>query len=155
MTTHIKACKTVIINTFNKSSELYSFSESTLSNLRKFRFSSARAGTVQGEIYQIDKTSYEIQLDGEVIQSLEELVEELPENTPRFVILSYPKEINGIKKCPLVMIYWLPRTSVQNIKMLYAGCVELMRNKAGVSQVIEINEEEDLEADELESKIFK
>ncbi len=40
---------------------------------------------------QIDKTTLEIkQVDDEVYKSMRELGDELPDNSPRFVVLSYP-----------------------------------------------------------------
>ncbi|CDK29183.1 unnamed protein product [Kuraishia capsulata CBS 1993] len=117
------------------SSTLYSFNDETLSKLRKFRFASARASTMQALVYQIDKKTYEIKTDDEIITSLEELVEEIPDNTPRYIVLSYPiKTKDGLTKSPLLLIYYRPQTSTQDMKMLYAGAVELIREKAGVSK---------------------
>ncbi|MBE7180115.1 MAG: hypothetical protein INR71_02720 [Terriglobus roseus] len=40
---------------------------------------------------QIDKTSMEIkQVDDDVYADMDSLAEELPDHTPRFVLLSYP-----------------------------------------------------------------
>lgn len=115
---------------------LYEFSSETLAELRKFRFGSSRVSLMQAVVYMIDKNTYEIRKqDDEVQSSVEELVEELPDNTPRYIVVSYPmKTSDGRLKTPLVLVYWRPRTSGQESKMLYAGAVELMRDKAGVSQ---------------------
>ncbi|ABN66679.2 cofilin/tropomyosin-type actin-binding protein [Scheffersomyces stipitis CBS 6054] len=127
-------------------SSLYSFSSETLSALRKFRFGSARASTMQAVIYAIDNESYEIKSDGEIITSTEELVEELPDNSPRYVVLSYPfKTPDGRLKTPLVLLYWMPPTSSQETRMLYAGAVEEFREKAGVSKLIKVEDEDDFE----------
>ncbi len=87
---------------------------------------------------QIDKTTYEIKLDESAespITSTEELVEELPDNSPRYVVLSYPITLkDGRKSSPLVLVYWLPPTSTQSLRMLYAAALELIREKAGVSK---------------------
>ncbi|KAG7193874.1 uncharacterized protein KQ657_005072 [Scheffersomyces spartinae] len=127
---------------------LYTFSPETLSDLRKFRFASARANTPQALIYIIDKTSYEVKRedDDNIIDSIEELVDGLPDNSPRFVVLSYPiTEADGRMKSPLVMIYWIPPTCNNEGRMLYAGAVELVRDKAGVSKLIKIEEEDEFE----------
>lgn len=69
------------------------------------------------------------------MDSMEELIEELPDNNPRFVVISYPYKLpDGRLKNPLVLLYWLPPTCGQESKMLYAGAVELFREKAGVSK---------------------
>lgn len=87
----------------------------------------------------IDKGSYEIKREDEdqVIDNIEELIEELPDNSARFVVLSYPFKLSdGRLKTPLVLLYWRPPTCGQESKMLYAGSVELMREKAGVAKYV-------------------
>ena len=85
----------------------------------------------------IDKKSHEIKQEDEIIDSIEELVEELPDTSPRYVILSYPFKLDdGRLKTPLVMLYWIPPTSGQESRMLYAGAVEQFRDKAGVSKYV-------------------
>ena len=92
---------------------------------------------VQAVIYTIDKKSHEIKQEDEIIDSIEELVEELPDTSPRYVILSYPFKLDdGRLKTPLVMLYWIPPTSGQESRMLYAGAVEQFRDKAGVSKYV-------------------
>lgn len=49
------------------------------------------------------------------------------------------------------MLYYLPVTSNSEIKMLYAGAKELMRNTAEVGKIIEVESVEDLE--EIEGKL--
>jgi hypothetical protein len=52
---------------------------------------------------------------------------------------------------PYVMLYYLPVTSNGEMRMLYAGAKELMRNTAEVGKIIEIDSAEDLEG--LEEKL--
>ncbi|CAN3356242.1 protein Aim7p [Diutina catenulata] len=135
------------------SSGLYTFSQETLQQLRKFRFSSGKGDSMEALVCVIDKSSYEVKIDGEVVTSMEELAEELPDNTPRYVILSYPIKLSdGRLKVPLVLLYWIPRTCGQESRMLYAGAVELIREKAGVAKMIKIEEEDELE--EVESQLL-
>lgn len=86
----------------------------------------------------IDKATYEVHKESEEpIGSIEELAEELPDNSARYVIVSYPMKLSdGRIKSPLVLVYWRPPTCGQESKMLYAGGVELTRDKAGVSQYV-------------------
>lgn len=89
----------------------------------------------------------------EVFDNFEELAEELPDNSPRYIILSYPFKLpDGRLKSPLVLLYWRPPTCGQESKMLYAGAVELIREKAGVSKLIEVEEEDDFDGIEDELK---
>lgn len=50
---------------------------------------------------------------------------------------------------PYVMLYYLPVTCNNDVKMLYAGAKELMRNTAEVGKIIEIDTPEDVEEIEL------
>jgi hypothetical protein len=62
-------------------------------------------------------------------------VEELPDNSARYIVLSYPFTLaDGRVKSPLVLVYWRPPTCGQASKMLYAGAVELFRDKVAVSK---------------------
>jgi len=50
------------------------------------------------------------------------------------------------------MLYYLPVTSNNELKMLYAGAKELMRNTAEVNRIIEIDSAEDVEEIEQQLK---
>lgn len=61
----------------------------------------------------------------------------MPDNNPRYIILSYPfKTSDGRLKTPLVLLYWIPPTSGGESRMLYAGALEQFREKAGVSKYV-------------------
>lgn len=94
----------------------------------------------------IEKESYQIiREDEQVFDDVLELVEELPDNSPRYIVLSYPYQADGRLKTPLVLLYWIPPTSGSESRMLYAGALEQFREKAGVSKVLKFEEEEDFE----------
>lgn len=118
-----------------------------------------------------------------------ELAEELPDSSPRFVLLSYPLTMvryvsfftipshgtfplyfplpslsapyklsrlvptqpSGRMSVPYVLLYYLPVNCNPNLRMSYAGAVELMRSTAEVNRVIQIGESEELE--EIEGKL--
>jgi len=58
---------------------------------------------------------------------------------------------SGRLSVPYVMLYYLPITCNAEVKMLYAGAKELMRNTAEVNRIIEIDSADDLE--EIEEKL--
>ncbi|KAJ4352522.1 uncharacterized protein N0V89_007871 [Didymosphaeria variabile] len=134
-------------------SRLYTFSDETKQKLRKFRLGTSRAKDPQAIIYEIDKKTLEIRpIDGEVYSNVQELADELPDHAPRFVLLSYPLTLDsGRLSVPYVMLYYLPITCNSEVKMLYAGAKELMRNTAEVNKIIEIDSADDLE--EIEEKL--
>ena len=52
---------------------------------------------------------------------------------------------SGRLTVPYVLLYYLPATSNSELRMLYAGAKELMRNTAEVGKVIEMDSAEELE----------
>jgi hypothetical protein len=103
----------------------------------------------------IDKHTLEIKQDEEktVYKNLEEIGDDLPDHSPRFVLLSYPLTLvsthfdmgSGVRLTDLKLLYYLPVTCNAESRMLYAGAKELMRNTAEVGKVIEIDSADDLE----------
>ncbi|KAL8774391.1 MAG: hypothetical protein Q9203_004174 [Teloschistes exilis] len=132
---------------------LYTFSPETQDKLRKFRLGTSRAKDPQAVVYQIDKHSLEIaQVDDDTYTTMQALADELPDHSPRFILLSYPLNLpSGRLSVPYVLVYYLPVTCSTEVRMLYAGAKELMRNTAEVGRVIEIAEAEELEA--IEEKL--
>ncbi|THY57577.1 glia maturation factor beta [Aureobasidium pullulans] len=132
---------------------LYTFSPETKTALRKFRLGTSRAKDPQAVIYQIDKKTLEIsKADDEVYTDLSLLGEELPDHSPRFILLSYPLTMaSGRLSVPYVMLYYLPVTCNSELKIVYAGAKELMRNQAEVGRIIEIDSVEELE--EIEEQL--
>ncbi|BDD62726.1 hypothetical protein MPDQ_004483 [Monascus purpureus] len=127
-------------------SRLYTFSPETREKLRKFRLGTSRAKDAQAIIYIIDSKTQEIRPeDGTVYSKLEDIADELPESSPRFVLLSYPLTLpSGRLTVPYVLLYYLPENCNPSMRMTYAGAVELMRNTAEVNRVIEVESEEDV-----------
>ncbi|KAK6531522.1 hypothetical protein TWF281_008319 [Arthrobotrys megalospora] len=127
-------------------SRLYVFSEDTKKQLRRFRLSTSRATTPQARIFVIDRKTLEIkEADEETYTSLEDVADALPENTPRYVLLSHPVTLkSGRFSMPYVLLYYMPENSNNELRMLYAGAKELMRNTAEVGKVMEVKDEEDV-----------
>ncbi|KAF8476764.1 hypothetical protein BDZ91DRAFT_621471, partial [Kalaharituber pfeilii] len=132
---------------------LYTFPPDVLTALKKFRLTTSRSETPQAVIYEIDRTTYELRPsppaddDGptattdssepqqHVYTDLASLADVLPPHTPRFVLLSHPITLqSGRKTAPYVLLYWMPPTASAEMRMLYAGAKELMRNTAGVQK---------------------
>ncbi|KAL5341692.1 hypothetical protein BJX70DRAFT_395752 [Aspergillus crustosus] len=101
----------------------------------------------------IDAKTQEIRAeDGEVYTKMEDLADELPESSPRFIILSYPLTLgSGRLSVPYVLLYYLPENCNPSQRMTYAGAVELMRNTAEVLRVVEVESEDDILS--IESKL--
>ncbi|QVM07753.1 hypothetical protein D8B26_002444 [Coccidioides posadasii str. Silveira] len=125
---------------------LYTFSPETREKLRKFRLGTSRAKDPQAIIYMIDSKSQEIRpVDDQVYSNMEDVADELPDSSPRFILLSYPLTLpSGRLSVPYVLIYYLPENCNPASRMSYAGAVELMRNTAEVNKVIEVEGESEV-----------
>lgn len=78
---------------------------------------------------------------------MQDLSDDLPDNSPRFVLLSYPLTLgSGRLSVPYVMLNYLPATCNAEMRMLYAGAKELMRNQSEAGRMIELDAAEDVEA---------
>ncbi|KAG9234045.1 GMF family protein [Amylocarpus encephaloides] len=129
-------------------SRLYTFSQESKDHLRKFRLGTSRSNDPQAVIYYVDKNTLEIKQDEEktVYKTLGDIAEDLPDHSPRFVILSYPMTLpSGRMSVPYVLLYYLPVTCNSTLRMLYSSSVELMRNTAEVGKVIEVESADELE----------
>lgn len=126
---------------------LYTFSQETKDFLRKFRLTTSRASEPAAVIFFIDKITKEIRLEEDTVyHKLEELVEELPDHSPRFILLSHPVTLaSGRLSCPYVMLSYMPTTCNAALRMLYAGAKELMRNTSEVTKIFDIDSPEDIE----------
>lgn len=134
-------------------SRLYSFSQETKDQLRKFRLGTSRAKTPLAKIYQIDPKTQEIKPSSEeTYKDLLELADDLPDSSPRFVLLSYPLTLaSGRQSVPYVLLYYLPVNCNPQMRMSYAGAVELFRSTAEVNRVVEIADSEELQG--IEEKL--
>jgi hypothetical protein len=102
----------------------------------------------------IDTKCQEVRpVDDEVYTKMEDVADELPDSSPRFILLSYPLTLSsGRLSVPYVLLYYLPENCNPSSRMMYAGAVELMRNTAEVNRVIEIESESDMI--NIESKLL-
>lgn len=116
--------------------------------LRKFRLTPIKQSstTIPVQFYKIDINTQELKLDEDLkINSIDELADELPDNSPRFILMNYGYSKNdGRFVSPLVGIYWRPDTAKGDLKMMYAGCVELFKKEIGCNLWLECSDEEDI-----------
>ncbi|KAJ1726132.1 hypothetical protein LPJ61_005396 [Coemansia biformis] len=86
-------------------------------------------------IARIDASSLEVVKDKEVTNvSFEELAEELPEDSPRYIVLSYRyTHADGHVSYPLVYIYYKPETAATRALMLYASTLQHFGREGGLA----------------------
>lgn len=129
------------------SHSICSIPSETKDQLRKFRLTPIKQSstTIPTQIYQIDKQQQLVLGECLQLRSLEELSEELPDNSPAFVLMNYGfTKSDGRYVSPLVGVYWRPDTAKGDAKMLYAGAVELFKRDIGCNLWLECTDEEDI-----------
>ncbi|KAF9061926.1 hypothetical protein BDP27DRAFT_1300723 [Rhodocollybia butyracea] len=125
-------------------------------SLRKFRFARRSEGSA-AIVIKINKQKLIME---EVEQfdniSIEELAEELPENSPRYVVLSYAlTHSDGRTSFPLVLINWAPSSSEIGLLTLHASALLDFQSTADVSKVLEIRDgPEGLTTDIVNTKLL-
>ncbi|CAO3615934.1 unnamed protein product [Cunninghamella echinulata] len=122
--------------------------------IKQFTFQKFSSGNA-AFVLKIDKKKLLIEED-EVYEniSVEDLVEELPENTPRYIILSYElKHSDGRTNFPLLFVYWAPSTCKAELHMLYTSGKTYLQEKIDVMRGFEIREPETLTDEYLKSQL--
>ncbi|KAJ3492151.1 hypothetical protein NLI96_g196 [Meripilus lineatus] len=110
-------------------------------SLRKFRFARRNAGSA-ALVVKINKQKLimeEVEQFDDI--SIEDLAEELPENAPRYVVLSYElNHTDGRKSFPLVLLNWAPRSSEISLLTLHASAYLDFQATCDVSKVLEVRD---------------
>ncbi|KAF8635497.1 hypothetical protein AX17_003887 [Amanita inopinata Kibby_2008] len=116
--------------------------QSVGSDIRKFRLAKRSQDAISALVVKINKKELVMETEERFDNiSIEELAEELPENAPRYVLLSYQLSYpDGRKSYPLVLINWAPSTSEIGFLTLHASALLDFQNTADVSRVIEIRD---------------
>ncbi|KAJ2355664.1 hypothetical protein IWW50_006695 [Coemansia erecta] len=131
-------------------------SKQVVEDVKKCRLSNPSADML-AYIAKIDPQSKEVVKDGQFDEiSFEDLSEELPEDTPRYVVLSYKrKHTDGRVSYPLVFIYYLPENSKPVSRMLYASTLQLFSKELHLSDPFMLTDYTELNQEWLESHLNK
>ncbi|KAJ1310457.1 hypothetical protein OPQ81_007190 [Rhizoctonia solani] len=122
-------------------SQIVEIPQALKDSLRKFRFAKRNAGSA-ALVVKINKKTLQME---EVEQfddiSMEDLAEELPDASPRYVVLSYErKHDDGRISFPLVLINWTPQGSETGLMTLHASSLVAFQNTVEVSTVVEVRD---------------
>ncbi|KAF9218283.1 maturation factor [Gyrodon lividus] len=125
-------------------------------SLRKFRFARRSTGSA-ALVVKIDRKKLTMEEEEQFNNiSIEELVEELPENSPRYVVLSYElRHKDGRVSFPLVLVNWAPPSSETKSMTLHASAFLDFQSAAEVSKVIDIQDgAEGLTKEAIDAKLL-
>ncbi|KIJ69038.1 hypothetical protein HYDPIDRAFT_144625 [Hydnomerulius pinastri MD-312] len=129
--------------------------QSLKDTLRKFRFARRNQGSA-ALVVKIDKNKLVME-EAEQFDniSIEDLAEELPENSPRYVLLSYElKHSDGRTSFPLVLVNWVPSSCEMKMMTLHASAFLDFQTCADVAKVIEIRDgAESLTKEAIDAKL--
>jgi len=136
---------------------LFTLSPTTQSDIRSFRLSKPTPGS-SVLIFHIDKDSHEIRTSDEKLtfasEKLDELQDELPENAPRFILLSFELVHKDNRKSnPLVMINYVPDTANTTLKTMYASAKVWFQETADIGRVLDLTRLEDLTDDFVKEQL--
>ncbi|KAI0054030.1 maturation factor [Auriscalpium vulgare] len=110
-------------------------------SLRKFRFARRKSGNA-ALVVKINKQKL-IMEEVEQFEDIspEDLAEELPESSPRYVVLAYElKHSDGRVSFPLILINWSPSASETGLLTLHASALLDFQTTADVGKVLEVRE---------------
>ncbi|KDN37815.1 glia maturation factor beta [Tilletiaria anomala UBC 951] len=112
-----------------------------LKQLEEFRMAKRSSGSA-AIIIKIDKRKLLMSVEESYDDTtLEELGDELPENSPRFIVLSYKLEHkDGRVSFPLVLVNWQPTTSPVDLSTLYASALSNFAVQADVGKVVDVRD---------------
>ncbi|KAJ2137412.1 hypothetical protein IW136_003519 [Coemansia sp. RSA 678] len=130
--------------------------QSVVKDVEKCRLSNPNADML-AYIAKIDVTNKVVIKDDQFEEiSFEDLADELPDDTPRYVVLSY-KLLHGDGRTsyPLVFIYYLPETSKPTNRMLYASTLQLFSKELHLSDPLMLSDKTDLSKQWLEERLNK
>ncbi|KAG1756635.1 uncharacterized protein EDB91DRAFT_1342296 [Suillus paluster] len=118
--------------------------EDVIKALRNFRFQRRSQGNA-AIVIKINKATLVMVVDEEYDNiSIEGLAEELPQNSPRYVVLSYElKHRDGRTSFPLVLINWAPSSSETTMMTLHASALLDFQRVAEANKTIEVRDVED------------
>jgi len=138
---------------------LFTLSPTTQSLIRSFRLSKPAPGS-SVLIFAIDKNTHEVVPSEEKLTfesgSLHDLQDDLPDNAPRFVLLSYElHHKDGRRSNPLIMINYVPVTANTTLHTLYASAKVWFQEKADIGKVLDMTDLEELTDDFIKSQLLR
>ena len=97
----------------------------------------------------------EIVIDAEYGESFDKLVEELPENEPRYVLFDVPvKNRANLDDVRTAFVFWMPMSSPVRLRMRYASSKSVITKRfRGIATQIQVEEKENLNMEYMVSKI--
>jgi hypothetical protein len=119
---------------------------------RKFKLSSSACGAI---LYKLSKES-KLELDEEMPdESFDDIQEELPEGSPRFVFVSFRVEKgDGRVLFPLVFVFYCPIVSPPKLRVMYTRFKNAIAKEFDVNKIVDLRDKDDFSEEWLKSKLY-
>eukprot|EP00011_Vannellida_sp_DIVA3-517-6-12_P014488 CAMPEP_0114621388 /NCGR_PEP_ID=MMETSP0168-20121206/9204_1 /TAXON_ID=95228 ORGANISM="Vannella sp., Strain DIVA3 517/6/12" /NCGR_SAMPLE_ID=MMETSP0168 /ASSEMBLY_ACC=CAM_ASM_000044 /LENGTH=142 /DNA_ID=CAMNT_0001832587 /DNA_START=37 /DNA_END=465 /DNA_ORIENTATION=+ len=106
-------------------------------------------------LIKIDKDKLEVEVEDILEQvSIEELADELPAATPRFIAYSYLyTHSDGRKSFPLVFIFFCPPGINPTLNMMYASTKQRLANALQIQKIFDVRDADELSEEWLKKKL--
>ncbi|KAJ1643250.1 hypothetical protein J3B02_005537 [Coemansia erecta] len=131
---------------------------SVIEDVKKVRFGTTSAKSSSTFTAYVAKISSEqkVVMDPlDDVYDLESLVAELPDDTPRYIVMSYKKVHEDERvSYPLVFIYYCPETASPSMRMLYASTQQLFEKQNDLGKSRLLQKKEDLTQEWLDNSKF-
>ncbi|KAJ1965743.1 hypothetical protein IWQ62_002591, partial [Dispira parvispora] len=128
--------------------------------LESFRFAK-HGDNMAALVAKVNRKDYTL-VEDETFDSItfEDLVEELPDDAPRYPWLVTPLgyykfENKGRVSYPLVFVYYCPTSSAPEARMLYASSQTAFQNTVGLGKAHELQDKEQLTEKWLDERLGK
>ncbi|KAJ1848231.1 hypothetical protein LPJ57_008621 [Coemansia sp. RSA 486] len=120
---------------------------SVIEDVKNLRFgtNTAKDVTFNAYVAMINAEQKVVNDPLEDVHDLKSLVEELPDDSPRYIVLSYKKVYEDMRVAyPLVFIYYCPETASPQKCMLYASTKNLFESQNKLSKSCQLQNKENL-----------
>ena len=122
--------------------------------LRKSKDRAAIVMKINKEKTTVVEDVCEFEVADEKGVTLEEIVPELPDNEPRYLVYSYSyQHSDGRATYPLIMVYVCPEGAHPEHAMLYAGSFKGIVNEGNFVKTYEVRDVEELTTEWLNGKL--
>ncbi|XGW13677.1 hypothetical protein V3C99_000192 [Haemonchus contortus] len=121
--------------------------------LRSFRFSKSTALNVL--ILKVNRESQQMILEETMEDcSIDDVREELPQQQPRFLLISYTlHHSDGRTSYPMCLVFYSPDGCSPELQMMYAGSRNNLVKECELTKNFEIRDAEELTKEYLDSKL--
>mmetsp|Transcript_17570 Transcript_17570/g.41413 ORF Transcript_17570/g.41413 Transcript_17570/m.41413 type:complete len:144 (+) Transcript_17570:26-457(+) len=126
--------------------------DEVLELFKKFKLSNASNAAM---LLKIDKDDETVVLDEHFADTTpEDLVEEMSESSPRYIVYSFRMERDGGRiQYPLILIMFMPKSAPDRARMLYASMSNTVGEALDIAKTYELRDLDDFDGEWLKAQV--